>query len=45
MGDFRITRRTVLELAAAELGIPVVERTIDRTELYVADELFQCGAQ
>lgn len=38
-----ITRRTVMELAAAELGIPTVERQIDRTELYVCDELFFCG--
>ena len=37
-----ITRRTVLELAG-ELDIPVVERTISRTELYTADELFFCG--
>jgi branched-chain amino acid aminotransferase len=38
-----ITLRSVLELARAELGIPVVERVIDRTELYVADEAFMCG--
>jgi branched-chain amino acid aminotransferase len=38
-----ITRRTVLELAA-ELGIPVVERAIDRTEAYVADEAFVTGS-
>ncbi|MFN8525696.1 MAG: branched-chain amino acid transaminase [Chloroflexota bacterium] len=37
-----INRRAVLELAA-DLAIPVVEREIDRTELYVADELFVCG--
>ncbi len=37
-----ITRRTVLELAN-ELDIPVVERQINRTELYAADELFFCG--
>ena len=37
-----ITRRTVLELAA-HLGIPVVEREMDRTELYLADELLSCG--
>ncbi len=37
-----ITRRTVMELAQ-ELHIPVVERTISRTELYTADELFFCG--
>lgn len=37
-----ITRKTVLELAR-EMGIPAVERSIDLTELYVADELFACG--
>lgn len=39
-----INRRAVLELAS-DLGIPVVEREIDRTELYVADELFQSGTR
>lgn len=38
-----ITRRTVLELARAELGLPVVERSIDRTETYICDELFLTG--
>lgn len=38
-----ITRRTVLHLAHKELGVPVVERQIDRTELYLADEAFFCG--
>ncbi len=37
-----ITRRTVLQLAA-DLGIASETRDIDRTELYVADELFFCG--
>src|SRR2546428_8976198 len=37
-----ITRDTVLALAK-ELGITVQERAIDRTELYVADEVFFCG--
>lgn len=37
-----ITRRTILELAR-ELEIPVEEREVDRTELYVAEELFFCG--
>lgn len=37
-----ITRRTVFEIANNE-GIPVVERAVDRTELYVADEAFFCG--
>lgn len=38
-----ITRNTVMELAANELGIEVVERPIARTELYIADELFFTG--
>ena len=38
-----VTRDSVLELARTSLGIPVVEREVDRTELYVADELFYMG--
>jgi branched-chain amino acid aminotransferase len=38
-----ITRDSVMELAARELGLPVVERPIGRSELYVADELFLTG--
>jgi branched-chain amino acid aminotransferase len=37
-----ITRDTLIELSG-QLGLPVVERPIDRSELYVADELFLCG--
>ncbi len=37
-----ITLETVCELAA-ELGYPVQQRSIDRTELYIADELFMTG--
>jgi branched-chain amino acid aminotransferase len=37
-----ITRASVLRLAS-ELGIRTVERPIQRSELYVADELFLCG--
>ena len=37
-----VTRNTVIELAK-ELGIPVKERAIDRTELYIANEIFCCG--
>jgi branched-chain amino acid aminotransferase len=37
-----ITRDAVLVLAR-DLGIPTAERTIDRTELYVAEEVFFCG--
>ncbi len=38
-----ITRDTVMELARRELGLPVVERSIDRSELYMCDELFLTG--
>jgi len=38
-----ITLETVLFLARTELGLEVVERTIDRSELYVADEVFLTG--
>ena len=38
-----VTRATVLQLAREDLGLEVVERPIDRTELYVADEAFFCG--
>ncbi len=37
-----ITRQTVMSLAE-RLGIPAVERAVDRTELYMASELFLCG--
>jgi branched-chain amino acid aminotransferase len=38
-----ITRDALIVLAREELGIPVEERVVDRTELYVADEVFLCG--
>ena len=38
-----ITRASVMHLAREEMGIEVVERSIDRTELYVADEVFMVG--
>ncbi len=38
-----ITRGRMMEIARDELGIEVVERSIDRTELYGADEVFLCG--
>jgi branched-chain amino acid aminotransferase len=37
-----VTRRAVLELAEA-FGIPVETRSIDRSEIYIADEMFLCG--
>ena len=39
-----ITRDTVIKLATEELGLNFEERTIDRTELYMADEAFLCGS-
>jgi branched-chain amino acid aminotransferase len=38
-----ITRDTVIQLAQSELGLEVVERSIDRSELYLADEVFLTG--
>jgi branched-chain amino acid aminotransferase len=38
-----ITRATLMELARSELNVPAMERTILRTELYTADEVFLCG--
>jgi len=37
-----ITRGAIMILAK-DLGVEVVERPIDRTELYIADEVFFCG--
>ena len=39
-----ITRRTAMELAKNELGLQVVERSIDRTELFICEELFMTGS-
>lgn len=38
-----ITRVTTIELARSELGIETIERPIDRTELYTAEECFMTG--
>jgi branched-chain amino acid aminotransferase len=38
-----ITRDTIIQVSR-DLGIPVEERTIDRTELYCCDEAFLCGS-
>jgi branched-chain amino acid aminotransferase len=38
-----ITRGSVIQLARDELGIPTLERSIDRSELYAADECFMTG--
>ena len=37
------TRATVMQLLREDLGQTVVERSVDRTELYLADEVFLCG--
>jgi branched-chain amino acid aminotransferase len=37
-----VTRRAIFELAAAN-DFPVEVRSIDRSEIYVADEMFLCG--
>ncbi len=38
-----ITLETALEIARLELGLEVERRTIDRSELYIADEVFMTG--
>ncbi|MBM3707761.1 MAG: branched-chain amino acid transaminase [Actinobacteria bacterium] len=38
-----ITRDTVIKIVKDKLGIETQERSIDRTELYTANELFLCG--
>jgi branched-chain amino acid aminotransferase len=38
-----ITRKSVIELASKELGLTVMERSIDRTEVYVCEEIFLTG--
>ena len=37
-----VTRKAIIEMLGNE-GIPVETRSIDRSELYVADEMFLCG--
>jgi len=38
-----VTRTLLIKVIRDELGLPVVERSIDRTELYTCDELLLCG--
>jgi len=38
-----VTRTLLIDVIKDELGLPVVERSIDRTELYTCDELLLCG--
>jgi len=39
-----ITRDTIVQIASEDLGLKVIERQIDRSELYAADEMFLCGS-
>jgi branched-chain amino acid aminotransferase len=38
-----VTRTLLMKVIKEELGLPVIERSIDRTELYTCDELLLCG--
>jgi branched-chain amino acid aminotransferase len=38
-----ITRKAMIEMLKTEMNLTVVERSIDRSELYIADEVFLCG--
>jgi branched-chain amino acid aminotransferase len=38
-----ITQRSIMQLLREHMGVEVVERSIDRTEVYLADEIFLCG--
>ena len=38
-----VTRETVIQLLRDQHGLHVSERPVDRTEVYVADEVFLCG--
>ncbi|MEJ2246513.1 MAG: aminotransferase class IV, partial [Acidobacteriota bacterium] len=38
-----ITRSMVIMLLRDEMGVEVIERPIDRTEVYLAEEVFFCG--
>lgn len=39
-----ITRKTLMRLFKRSTGREAIERTVDRTELYIADEVFICGS-
>ena len=38
-----ITRRSIIELAREELGLTVLERSIDRSDVFICDEFFMTG--
>jgi branched-chain amino acid aminotransferase len=39
-----ITRKTLLQMWKRRMGRDPIERSVDRTELYIADEVFMCGS-
>lgn len=38
-----ITRETIIELAREEMGLETVQRSVDRSEVYICQEAFLCG--
>lgn len=38
-----ITRDTVIKIASSELGMETIERSVNRSDLYIADEIFFTG--
>jgi branched-chain amino acid aminotransferase len=38
-----ITRDAVITMVGSDLGLPMLERAVDRTEVYLADEIFFVG--
>ena len=38
-----VTRQAVMKIAKDELGLETHERSVDRTEMYICDEMFLCG--
>jgi branched-chain amino acid aminotransferase len=40
-----ITRLTLVELFEEKMGLQVEQREVDRTELYIAEEVFICGTR
>ena len=39
-----ITRKVLMRMYKRSTGRDAIERTVDRTELYIADEIFMCGS-
>jgi len=38
-----ITRSTIIDIAREDLSLKVIERDVEKSELYTADEVFMCG--